>query len=75
MRFKDWVLIIGAVAGMVAGFGKMFVLANSVEIQQKKLDAIEPLIAIHTTQIAVNDERWSQIQSQLKEISRKIDKR
>lgn len=74
MRIKDGVLIIGAVAGLIAGMGKLFVLANAVESNASRIAIIEPKVATHETKIAVADERWDQIQAQIQNINRKLDR-
>jgi len=74
MRAKDVILVVGAVGGLLAGMGKIFVLAEQVEIQEQKISAAIPTIYVLETRMAVNDERWAQVQLQLERINRKLDK-
>lgn len=74
MRAKDLVLIVGAVGGLVAGLGKIFVLANAVDVHDKKIEILEPAVAKHETKIEIIDERWDQIQKQIETINRKLDR-
>lgn len=75
MRMKDSVLLIMAIGSLLTAFGKMFIMANSIEAQAKKVEALEPIVVAHQTKIAINDERWEQIQRQIEIINRKLDRR
>ncbi len=74
MRIKDVVLLIGAVGGLLVGLGKIFILAEAVKVNAEKVEKIEPEIRHMATKIAVADERWEQIQEQIKAINRKLDR-
>jgi len=74
MRVKDIMLLIGAVGGLLVGLGKFFVLAEAVKVNAEKVKEIEPEVRALSTRMAVSDERWEQVQEQLRIISRKLDR-
>lgn len=74
MRSKDLILIVGAVLGMLAGIGKLYVMADAVTVNAQRIDKMEPVVMSHETKIALNDERWMQIQRQIESMNKKLDR-
>jgi len=75
MRVKDLILLLTAVIGLLVGAGRFFVAASVIENNKEEIKKLIPKVEAHGISIAVNDERWTQIQSQIKEINQKLDRR
>ena len=74
LRFKDWILLLIALFGLLGYIGKGFSVQTKIEAtasdlaeHKRKYDA---LLDKHETQIAVIDARFQQIMDALKDIRR-----
>lgn len=77
IRRKDWALLAGqviAIAGALGIVGKIYVIANTVELTAATVKEASPIIANHTTRLAVVENELPQILDQLKSINRKLDR-
>lgn len=72
MRFKDVILIVTAISGLVIGLGKIFVLADMVNKEELEISQINPIVSTHTTQLAVITTQYEQIRIELERINRKL---
>lgn len=73
LRAKDISLFIMILTlfGLIMGpMKKLFKLESVIEDVEK----MKPLVISHDTKIAINDERWAQVQRELQSINRKLDR-